>query len=145
MTFKGSIHTRTRFGARFSMWFMIWDMFFVVRSNDSFNFPLGLIKYVVIVKSDHYFLLRINTVLLYCVALQSVVLYCTVLYCTGLFMTRQWHAASDWQTGHGAPSVTTIPVTDTARQHHQWRSYHDWFGQTWTDTQWRRLIWIAYT
>ena len=26
-------------------WF---DMFFVVRSNDSFNFPLGLIKYIVI-------------------------------------------------------------------------------------------------
>ena len=24
-------------------------MFFVVRSNDSFNFPLGLIKYIVIV------------------------------------------------------------------------------------------------
>ena len=29
--------------------YMIWDMFFVVRSNDSFNFPLGLIKYIVIV------------------------------------------------------------------------------------------------
>ena len=25
-----------------------WDMFFVVRSNDSFNFPLGWIKYIVI-------------------------------------------------------------------------------------------------
>ena len=25
------------------------SMFFVVRSNDSFNFPLGLIKYIVIV------------------------------------------------------------------------------------------------
>ena len=25
------------------------DMFFVVRSNDSFNFPLGLITYIVIV------------------------------------------------------------------------------------------------
>ena len=25
------------------------DMFFVVRSNDSFNFPLGLIRYIVIV------------------------------------------------------------------------------------------------
>ena len=25
------------------------DMFFAVRSNDSFNFPLGLIKYIVIV------------------------------------------------------------------------------------------------
>ena len=24
-------------------------MFFVVRSNDSFNFPLGLIKYIVII------------------------------------------------------------------------------------------------
>ena len=24
-------------------------MFFVVRSNDSFNFPLGLIKYIIIV------------------------------------------------------------------------------------------------
>ena len=24
-------------------------MFFIVRSNDSFNFPLGLIKYIVIV------------------------------------------------------------------------------------------------
>ena len=24
-------------------------MFFVVRSNDSFNFPLGLIKYIVVV------------------------------------------------------------------------------------------------
>ena len=24
------------------------DMFFVVRSNDSFNFPLGSIKYIVI-------------------------------------------------------------------------------------------------
>ena len=34
------------------VWFMTynyWDMFFVVRSNDSFNFPLGLIKYIVIV------------------------------------------------------------------------------------------------
>ena len=34
------------------VWFMIKnyrDMFFVVRSNDSFNFPLGLIKYIVIV------------------------------------------------------------------------------------------------
>ena len=34
------------------MWFMTynyWDMFFIVRSNDSFNFPLGLIKYIVIV------------------------------------------------------------------------------------------------
>ena len=29
---------------------MIWDIFFVVRSNDSFNFPPGLIKYIVIVK-----------------------------------------------------------------------------------------------
>ena len=28
---------------------MIWDVFFVVRSNDSFNFPLGLIKYIIIV------------------------------------------------------------------------------------------------
>ena len=27
-------------------------MFFVVRSNDSFNFPLGLIKYIVIVTTD---------------------------------------------------------------------------------------------
>ena len=27
-------------------------MFFVVRSNDSFNFPLGLIKYIVIVITD---------------------------------------------------------------------------------------------
>ena len=27
------------------VWFM---MFFVVRSNDSFDFPLGLIKYIVI-------------------------------------------------------------------------------------------------
>ena len=26
-------------------------MFFVVRSNNSFNFPLGLIKYIVIVSS----------------------------------------------------------------------------------------------
>ena len=26
-----------------------WDMFFVVWSNDSFNFPLGWIKYIVIV------------------------------------------------------------------------------------------------
>ena len=34
------------------VWFMTWnylDMFFVVRSNDSFNFPLGLIKYVITV------------------------------------------------------------------------------------------------
>ena len=32
------------------VWFMIYnyrDMFFIVRSNDSFNFPLGLIKYIV--------------------------------------------------------------------------------------------------
>ena len=27
-------------------------MFFVVRSNDSFNFPLGLIKYIVIIVRD---------------------------------------------------------------------------------------------
>ena len=32
------------------VWFMTyWDMFFVVWSNDSFNFSLGLIKYIVIV------------------------------------------------------------------------------------------------
>ena len=28
-------------------------MFFVVRSNDIFNFPLGLIKYIAIVKSGN--------------------------------------------------------------------------------------------
>jgi len=28
--------------------YVMWDMFFVVRSNDSFNFPLGWIKSVVI-------------------------------------------------------------------------------------------------
>ena len=28
-------------------------MFFIVRSNDSFNFPLGLIKYIVIVVVIH--------------------------------------------------------------------------------------------
>ena len=27
-------------------------MFFVLRSNDSFKFPLGLIKYIVIVKTE---------------------------------------------------------------------------------------------
>ena len=27
-------------------------MFFVVRSNDNFNFPLGLIKYIVIVNEE---------------------------------------------------------------------------------------------
>ena len=27
-------------------------MFFVVRSNDSFNFPLGLIKYIVIIVTE---------------------------------------------------------------------------------------------
>ena len=35
-------------------------MFFVVRSNDSFNFPLGLIKYIVIVlrfRHSHSFVL----------------------------------------------------------------------------------------
>ena len=33
------------------VWFMtrITDIFFVLRSNDSFNFPLGLIQYIVIV------------------------------------------------------------------------------------------------
>ena len=37
------------------VWFMIWDMFFVVRSNDSFNFPLGLIKYIVIIVINYLF------------------------------------------------------------------------------------------
>ena len=32
------------------MTYNYWDMFFVVRSNDSFNFPLGWIKYIVIVE-----------------------------------------------------------------------------------------------
>ena len=34
------------------VWFMTqnyWDMFFVVHSNNSFNFPVGLIKYIVAV------------------------------------------------------------------------------------------------
>ena len=34
------------------VWFMTYnyrDMFFVVRPSDSFNFPLGLIKYIVII------------------------------------------------------------------------------------------------
>ena len=44
-------------------------MFFVVRSNDSFNFPLGLIKYIVIImiiaryvteKGEHTALYEIN-------------------------------------------------------------------------------------
>ena len=30
-------------------------MFFVVRSNDSFNFPLGLIKYIVIIVINYLF------------------------------------------------------------------------------------------
>ena len=30
------------------------DMFFVVRSNDSFNFPLGWIKYIVIVSHKRF-------------------------------------------------------------------------------------------
>ena len=33
-------------------------MFFVVRSNDSFNFPLGLIKYIVIVMTDTSVVIR---------------------------------------------------------------------------------------
>ena len=35
-------------------------MLFVVRSNDSFNFPLGLIKYTVIVVINQYSVLSDN-------------------------------------------------------------------------------------
>ena len=37
------------------MWFLIRIiMFFIVRSNNSFDFPLGLIKYIVVVNIYYY-------------------------------------------------------------------------------------------
>ena len=70
------------------VWFMIWDMFFIVRSNDSFNFPLGLIKYIVIVV----------VIVIICMILRSLTMLTSskVPATWAVFGSGQWRGGRDW-------------------------------------------------